>query len=65
MGRFRVFSANSEGTPKSAGEDRIADTQVDDKLSTKLGKAFEISAKRTQTAYRPLVDRGLEVGYRD
>jgi hypothetical protein len=64
MGRFRVFAANSEGTPQLAGEDRIAHTPVDGKLSVKLGKAFDISAKRTQTVYKRVGDRGLEVGYR-
>ena len=63
-GRFRVFAASSDGTPQLAGEDRITHTPVDDKLSITLGKAFGISAKRTQMEYKRIGDRGLELGYR-
>ena len=50
-GIVRVYKNDSSGNAQFIGEDRIDHTPKDEKIRLKLGDAFDVTAKRKQTAY--------------
>lgn len=57
-GMVRVYERDSEGQPRFTGEDRMVHTPDGGDVDLTLGKAFDVTIKRTQTDYsqqgRPL-----------
>ncbi len=62
-GKVRVHKADEDGALQLIGEDRIFHTPIDSEVELKIGRAFDITAKRTQSGYRRLGDRAAEVSY--
>lgn len=62
-GRFRTYKQDEDGQLLFVGEDSIAHTPADSDVNLIIGQAFDVTAKRTQVAYRRLGDRGAEVSY--
>ncbi len=58
-GVVRVYKHDSTGTAQFIGEDRIAHTPKDETIRLKLGDAFDVTAKRTQTEYKEDEKSGL------
>jgi hypothetical protein len=54
MGIMRLYKEDSEGSLQFIGEDRIEHTPKDELVQLKVGKAFDIVAKRVQTDYKLL-----------
>jgi hypothetical protein len=63
-GRMRVFAEEVGGAPQLIGEDMLAHTPTDEGVSVTVGKAFDLSAERTQTSYRRVGDRAMDIEYR-
>ncbi len=63
-GRMRVYSSDQAGIPQLVGEDRVGHIAVDAEVTVKLGKAFDLSARRTQTDLDRVGDRVVDVSYR-
>lgn len=53
-GTFRVYKADKSGSKQFVGEDAIDHTPRDEKLTVKLGEAFDVVADRKQMEYRAL-----------
>lgn len=53
-GVVRVYKNDSQGNTQFIGEDHIAHTAVEQPIELKLGTAFDITAKRTQTEFRKI-----------
>lgn len=51
-GNFHVFKPDSSGNHQFVGEDQIAATPKNATVRLDVGKAFDITAKEVQTAYR-------------
>lgn len=51
-GVVRVYKKDLDGNAQFIGEDRIDHTPKNEKIRLKLGKAFDITARKTQTDYR-------------
>ena len=62
-GRFRVFKSEG-GAPQLLGEDYLAHTPRGETGSVTVGKAFDLVAEHTQTSYRRVGERGVEVAYK-
>ncbi len=63
VGRIAVFTPDARGKLQLAGEASIPDTPKDQKLLLDLGEAFDVTAKRTQTAFKEFPD-AKELAYR-
>ena len=63
-GPARVYVRDASGDLRFAGEDRIANTPVGGTVSLRLGRAFDVRVKRTQTAFRRHGKRTTESAYR-
>jgi hypothetical protein len=63
-GKFRVFKSDSSGAPQLLGEDYLPHTSRAETASVTVGKAFDLMAEHTQTGYRRVGERGVEVGYK-
>ena len=63
-GIVRVYARDSQGTAQFVGEDRIEHTAKNERLRLRLGEAFDITADRTQTAFRRTGDRSAETSFR-
>ena len=50
-GIVRVYKNDSSGNSQFIGEDRIDHTPKDETIRLKLGDAFDVTAKKTQTSY--------------
>jgi len=61
-GRVRVLKADESGTPRFLGEDRMRHTPEGDTVRLTIGKAFDLTAERTQKSFRS-GDKSMEVGY--
>jgi len=57
-GVFRVFKRDSQGHAQFVGEDRIDHTPRNETVRLKLGKAFDVTADRKQTAFQKLAGTG-------
>jgi len=53
-GTMRVYKEDNQGNTQLLGEDRIDHTARDEPIQVKLGKAFDITASRTQTDFQQL-----------
>ncbi len=62
-GIIRVYARDSKGAAQFVGEDRIEHTAKNEKLSLRLGEAFDITAERKQTAYKKLGDNAAETSF--
>lgn len=51
-GTFKIFQPDSTGSIQLVGEDRIDHTPKDEKLSIRVGQAFDIRAERKRTEFR-------------
>jgi len=61
-GNIRVYER--QGSRETfIGESRIQHTPVNNEIKLEIGKAFDVRARRTQTAFRKLGARTAEVGY--
>ena len=66
-GVMRVYKKDSAGHALFVGEDGIDHTAKNETVRLALGSAFDVSATRTQTAYRQIAGRPnpvFESGYR-
>lgn len=62
-GVMRIYQEDSEGMLQFSGEDRIKHTPKDEKLTLKMGNAFDIVAERVQTDFKQLADRLTESSF--
>lgn len=64
-GIVRVYGKRPDKSAVFLGEDRLRHTAKNQKVALSLGRAFDISAKRKQTAFRKqgLAKRTFEAGY--
>ncbi len=62
-GVMRIYQEDSEGMLQFSGEDRIKHTPKDEKITLKLGNAFDIVAERVQTDFKQLADRLTESSF--
>jgi len=53
-GTIRVYKQDGSGAQQFIGEDQIKHTPKDEKVSLKIGDAFDVVATRTQTDYRAI-----------
>src|SRR5262245_7881113 len=53
-GTVRVYKQDSSGAQQFIGEDAIKHTPKDEKVTLKIGDAFDVVASRTQTDYRSI-----------
>lgn len=63
-GTIRVYMKDSNGGAQLVGEDAIAHTAKGEKISLRLGEAFDITADRVQTAYKSLSSTTSQSSYR-
>ncbi|RPH96102.1 DUF4139 domain-containing protein [candidate division KSB1 bacterium] len=59
-GRVRVYQKAPDGGQEFIGEDNINHTPKNEKLTVRIGKAFDIAAERAQKDYRRISDRVSE-----
>lgn len=62
-GRVRMYKSDGESV-EFIGEDAIDHTPKDEKISLKVGDAFDIVAEETQTDYKKITDRVHEYTYK-
>ncbi len=64
-GTVRVYKKDSSGAEQFIGEDAIKHTPKDEKVTLKIGDAFDVVASRRQTDYRSLNIKpyDIEVGF--
>jgi hypothetical protein len=62
-GKVRVNKADPDGILQFIGEDAIAHTPLNSEVQVRVGRAFDVVAQRSQTAFRRLGDRTAEVSY--
>ena len=60
-GVVRAYRTTSDGQPLFAGSDRIADTPDGGRVIVTLGRAFDVTVKREQTAFKRLDAQGRTV----
>jgi hypothetical protein len=60
-GVVRAYRSGSDGQPLFAGSDRIADTPDGGRVIVTLGRAFDVTVKREQTAFKRLDAQGRNV----
>ncbi len=60
-GVVRAYRTGSDGQPLFAGSDRISDTPDGGRVIVTLGRAFDVTVKREQTAFKRLDAQGRNV----
>ncbi len=63
-GRARIYEEDEDGSTLLAGEAPVPDLMVGDTVRLPLGRAFDLTAERTRTAFRRPDAHNLEEGYR-
>lgn len=63
-GVLRVYRDDEQGRAQFLGEDRIDHTAADQDVELRLGRSFDVSAEREQTAYRRLSPELIELSWR-
>ena len=53
-GIVRLYKQDASGAEQLVGEDRLKHTPKDERVSLRAGDAFDVVAKRVQTAYQQL-----------
>lgn len=62
-GVVRVYQADGKGGVQYVGEDRIAHTPKDERVTVQIGSSFDVVAERRQTDFKKLSDEVYELGY--
>ena len=62
-GLVRAYMKDADGQIRFIGEDRIADTPIGNTAEIDLGRSFDVTMKRRQTAFRQLGDRVTETTF--
>jgi hypothetical protein len=62
-GVVRVYQEDTEGAMQFAGEDSIKHTPKDEKVTLKLGNAFDVVGERTQTEFKTIFPSVNEISY--
>ncbi len=62
-GVVRAYVRGTDGALRFIGEDRVANTAAGDTLRLDLGRAFDVTVKRTQTDFSRLGDRTTEAAF--
>ncbi|MBI2432637.1 MAG: DUF4139 domain-containing protein [Candidatus Hydrogenedentes bacterium] len=62
-GVMRIYQEDSSGTLQFAGEDRIEHTPKDEKVTLRMGEAFDIVADRIQTDYQVIANNVHESAF--
>lgn len=62
-GTVRVYGSDQQGQGRFLGEDTIPSTPESSKVRLALGEAFDITALRTQTAFRKSGENSFEASY--
>lgn len=60
-GALRVYRAGADGVPLFAGADRLSDTPDGGRAEVSLGRAFDVTVTRAQTAFKRLDAQGRTV----
>jgi hypothetical protein len=63
-GRARIYEEDADGSTLLAGEAPVPDLMVGDTVRLPLGRAFDLTAERTRTAFRRPDAYNLEESYR-
>lgn len=63
-GLVRVFMPTADGSRLLAGESRIGHTGEGGEIELRLGQAFDVKVRRTQTSFRKLGKRSVEMGWK-
>ena len=63
QGTVRVYRTDDAGTPQFAGEDRLRAVPRGGILRIALGRAFDLTAERRQTAWKKLAADTFEAGW--
>ena len=56
-GIMRLYKQDDDGSQQFIGEDRIGHTPKDEEVKLKIGKAFDVVAKRIQTDYKQITTK--------
>jgi hypothetical protein len=59
-GRVRVYQQSGKGGQEFIGEDNVEHTPKNEKVTVRIGNAFDIVAERSQTDFRRISDRVAE-----
>ena len=62
-GTMRVYKADKDGSLQFIGEDAIDHTAKDEKLTVKIGEAFNVVGERKQTDFKRIVDTVSETAW--
>ncbi len=63
-GVMRVYQRDSKGNAQLIGEDALNHTAKNEKVSLRMGEAFDVTADRVQTDYKSLGARSAQSSYR-
>jgi hypothetical protein len=62
-GTVRVYKADKDGSLQFIGEDAIDHTAKDEKLTVKMGEAFDVIGERKQTDFKRIADTVSETAW--
>ncbi|RUA17350.1 MAG: DUF4139 domain-containing protein, partial [Clostridia bacterium] len=63
-GVVRMYQPDEDGSPLFIGEDNIAHTPKDEKVTLTIGQAFDLVGERTQTKMKRLGDKAWQESYK-
>ena len=63
-GTIRIYGPDTQGRAQFLGEDNIGPTPAGQPVSIELGRAFDVTATRTQTDYRRPADKTEELAWK-
>ncbi|HUW61828.1 MAG TPA: DUF4139 domain-containing protein [Candidatus Bathyarchaeia archaeon] len=63
-GVMRVYQEDQDGMLQFSGEDSIKHTPKDEKVSLRLGNAFDVKGERIQTDFRQIAQKVTESAYK-
>ncbi|WP_239057757.1 DUF4139 domain-containing protein [Pseudodesulfovibrio sp. JC047] len=63
-GLVRIFMPSADGAQLLAGETRINHTAVGNALDLTLGRSFDVTVERTQTAFKKVGKKSYEIGWK-
>lgn len=63
-GVMRLYQEDSSGMLQFSGEDRIQHTPKDEKVTLRMGNAFDVVGERVQTDYKIIASNVHESGYK-
>jgi hypothetical protein len=62
-GTVRVYKADKDGSLQFIGEDAIDHTAKDEKVTVKMGEAFDVVGERKQTDFKRIADTVSETAW--